>query len=378
MTEPATQAAMPPVPTDRDLRDRIAEVLARADGWGYASGLALRDMGQMTREQYGKLADAVLAVLPAPTSPAPRVTSHAYEGDGGPCTAEAYGQTCGAPRAAHELDEAPICTQESARTAGLDVAPSPAELAAMAESIIRTWGERHAEPDDETASIADAGAQLARAVPLLLARLERMTADRDRWCRMYRAESRTVWDTELPPGGECCADCGQPVESEPCPEHNPAAVAQRYAAALTRLDRMATAWLEQLPEAIRTATAAEAVHYVVRSALHPLPGSATVRPVRYEVSVLPEADINNLVYALAVEDRGAGRWAVVRHQQCLGRSGQWSYELRPTEREEEWMADHRFDLETALRLAEEAAPSVIVNGISAAEVAARAADGSDH
>ncbi|MCP9209524.1 hypothetical protein [Streptomyces cucumeris] len=34
------------------------------------------------------------------------VTSHAYEGDGGPCSAEAYGQTCGAPRDTHELDEA--------------------------------------------------------------------------------------------------------------------------------------------------------------------------------------------------------------------------------------------------------------------------------
>ena len=33
------------------------------------------------------------------------VTSHAYEGDGGPCEAEAYGQPCGAPRRTHELDE---------------------------------------------------------------------------------------------------------------------------------------------------------------------------------------------------------------------------------------------------------------------------------
>ncbi|MGW5691520.1 hypothetical protein ACWEWX_11315 [Streptomyces asiaticus] len=34
---------------------------------------------------------------------APSITSHTYEGDGGPCTAEAYGQTCGAPHDAHEL-----------------------------------------------------------------------------------------------------------------------------------------------------------------------------------------------------------------------------------------------------------------------------------
>ncbi|MEU0808759.1 hypothetical protein [Streptomyces sp. NPDC005970] len=73
--------------------------------------------------------------------------------------------------------DAPICTQETARAAGLDVAPSPSELAAVAASIVRTWGDRHAEPDDETASTADAGAQLARAVPLLLAEVTRLRAE---------------------------------------------------------------------------------------------------------------------------------------------------------------------------------------------------------
>lgn len=72
-------------------------------------------------------------------------------------------------------DEGPICTQEAARAAGLDVAPTPTELALGAQSIVRTWGDRSAEPNDETASAADAGAQLARAVPLLLARLEQAT-----------------------------------------------------------------------------------------------------------------------------------------------------------------------------------------------------------
>lgn len=115
------------------------------------------------------------------------VTNHTYEGDGGPCRAEAYGQTCDAPGDAHQLDEgpaplspehdAPICTQETARAAGLDVAPSPSELAAVAASIIRSWGDRHAEPNDETASVADAGAQLARAVPLLLDEVTRLRAE---------------------------------------------------------------------------------------------------------------------------------------------------------------------------------------------------------
>ncbi|MFD8384286.1 hypothetical protein ACFV2X_38190 [Streptomyces sp. NPDC059679] len=67
--------------------------------------------------------------------------------------------------------ETPICTQEAARAAGLDVAPTPTELALCAQSIVRTWGDRSAEPDDEVGSTADTGAQLARAVPLLLAKL---------------------------------------------------------------------------------------------------------------------------------------------------------------------------------------------------------------
>ncbi|MFF4834064.1 hypothetical protein [Streptomyces sp. NPDC001315] len=47
------------------LREQIAETLARADGWEYGPGLGLRDMAPSTVEHYDKLADAVLAVLPA-------------------------------------------------------------------------------------------------------------------------------------------------------------------------------------------------------------------------------------------------------------------------------------------------------------------------
>ena len=43
--------------------------------------------------------------------------------------------------------------------------------------------------------------------------------------------------------------------------------AQTPAAALVRLDQMATAWLERLPDTISTETAAEAVHMVVHAAL---------------------------------------------------------------------------------------------------------------
>lgn len=98
--------------------------------------------------------------------------------------------------------------------------------------------------------------------------------------------------------------------------------------------------------------------------------SATVRPSQFEVSVLPEDDINYPHYVVTVEARGAGRWAVVRHRQCLGADGEWSWESIPSEREDDWLATHRFDLETAQRLAIEAAPSVYVNGRTAAQVLA--------
>ncbi|MEV6450959.1 hypothetical protein AB0M75_06590 [Streptomyces anulatus] len=70
----------------------------------------------------------------------------------------------------------PVCTQEAARAAGLDVAPSPEELRVMSESVVSLWGDRWAEPDDQVASIADAGAQLARAMPLVLAEVDRLRA----------------------------------------------------------------------------------------------------------------------------------------------------------------------------------------------------------
>lgn len=97
----------------------------------------------------------------------------------------------------------------------------------------------------------------------------------------------------------------------------------------------------------------------------------TVRPTRYEVSLLPEDDVNYPVYALGIEARGAGRWAVVRHRMCLGVDGEWDWEPIPSERGDDWLAAHRFDLDTALRLAKQAAPGVTVNGISAAQVLAQ-------
>ncbi|OLT13044.1 hypothetical protein BJF79_03855 [Actinomadura sp. CNU-125] len=94
----------------------------------------------------------------------------------------------------------------------------------------------------------------------------------------------------------------------------------------------------------------------------------TVRVTRYEVSCLPPDNINAPHFTITVEWRGGGLWAVCRFQQCLSRSGQWSYEPSPSNRSDEWKAMHRFDLETALRFAKVHAPRMRVNGYTVADV----------
>jgi len=70
----------------------------------------------------------------------------------------------------------PICTPEAAHAAGLDIAPSPAELLATSQSIVHARADLWANPEEVTVSIADAGTQLARALPLVLAEVDRLRA----------------------------------------------------------------------------------------------------------------------------------------------------------------------------------------------------------
>jgi hypothetical protein len=93
----------------------------------------------------------------------------------------------------------------------------------------------------------------------------------------------------------------------------------------------------------------------------------------YTVSLLPDDDINHGHYAITVEYRGDDRWAVMQRRWCLGTDGGWEYEMQVSEREDDWLATHRFPLEQALELAKAAAPDVEVNGRTAAEVLARRA-----
>lgn len=96
------------------------------------------------------------------------------------------------------------------------------------------------------------------------------------------------------------------------------------------------------------------------------------RPSSYTVSILPERNIDTHLYEIRVEERGqidgTTRWAVCRMGQCLNRRGRWDYEMLPSSRTDRWIAGHRFDLDTALRLAKKAAPLITVNGWTVADM----------
>lgn len=98
----------------------------------------------------------------------------------------------------------------------------------------------------------------------------------------------------------------------------------------------------------------------------------TCQATEYEVSILPEGDINRHVFTIAVQYYGAGRWAVTRHGSCLGADGQWEFGVKEHDRGDAWLDAHRFDLDTALRLAREAAPHIVVNGHTALDAYRRA------
>lgn len=97
----------------------------------------------------------------------------------------------------------------------------------------------------------------------------------------------------------------------------------------------------------------------------------TVQAVEYTVNCLPEDDLDSHVFAITVQYRGAGRYAVIQHgQMCLGADGTWDHGVKEYDRGDAWLDAHRFDLDTALRLAKEQAPRVTVNGFTVADALA--------
>ncbi len=86
----------------------------------------------------------------------------------------------------------------------------------------------------------------------------------------------------------------------------------------------------------------------------------TTTATRYSVTALPEGHVDARHFTITVEPR-AGGWCVFHLGETLDADGGWSREYT------------RFDLETALRLAEQEAPKLTVNGLTVADVLDRAA-----
>lgn len=96
-----------------------------------------------------------------------------------------------------------------------------------------------------------------------------------------------------------------------------------------------------------------------------------VRATEYEINCLPDDDLDSHVFAIRVQYRGRGRYAVIRGgDMCLGADGTWDHGVKEYDRGDAWLNAHRFDLDTALRLAKEQAPLVTVNGHTVAQALA--------
>lgn len=104
----------------------------------------------------------------------------------------------------------------------------------------------------------------------------------------------------------------------------------------------------------------------------------TVRVTRYTVCALPEGVPDRDLFAITVEPRSEG-WAVKRGEhRDLGADGEWSWGYRWQGGDREpasdaewddfhagygaWLTAHRFDEETALKLAREASLTLRMNG----------------
>lgn len=100
----------------------------------------------------------------------------------------------------------------------------------------------------------------------------------------------------------------------------------------------------------------------------------TVQPTGYLVSCLPEGHDDRWTYTVQVQHAGRGLFAVRHGIRHYGTDGTWSYEPSFDENDDtaelEWAAAHRFDHDTALRLARELAPQLTYRGRTVADALA--------
>lgn len=93
-----------------------------------------------------------------------------------------------------------------------------------------------------------------------------------------------------------------------------------------------------------------------------------VQATEYTYSVFPDGHPLRRHYTVYVSYRGDGRWAVTDGFMCLHRDGVgWDFEPSGSNRENQWLTDHRFTLLEAARHAMRIAPLLECNGRTATQ-----------
>ena len=164
--------------------------------------------------------------------------------------------------------------------------------------------------------------------------------------------------------------------SDPLSMRQPADAVERLAAALHADDAPTRTWDELVahaPPEVADRFRRQAQRLLDMSGLA-LPTTAGVRAQLTKLRVMAECITDEhpegFHFAVYVEDRGRGSWAVTHEGNCLSVDGTWDYEPNPSNRDNEWMALHRFTFNDAYTAAVAAAATVTLMGKTAAEYAA--------
>lgn len=92
------------------------------------------------------------------------------------------------------------------------------------------------------------------------------------------------------------------------------------------------------------------------------------------VSLLPADNINRDPWCVKVVWRGGDKYAVKFLSKVFNSDGEWEYEPIPSSREDDFIERTRFDYLTAYATACHHAPLIRINGMTAADVLAKAGD----
>jgi len=101
------------------------------------------------------------------------------------------------------------------------------------------------------------------------------------------------------------------------------------------------------------------------------------KPTTYTVCAVPETVRDWDIFAITVEETAPGRWAVRWRSCCLNVNLEWQREPPLSERDADFLAWCRFDLDSAVDAARRMAPDLKRNGITAARAAIEWAEGSE-